>query len=222
MRALTDLLEKNDPAWPLVQEWLRSATNPVEVLPPRDPQRGEALVSLQVTTRSPMGAVVYESGGILVDHGWLRLLGSGHPRLPRSLPEWNRGRTWTDRQQPPPMLLVADDVVGGFFAINGGGLTGPPGNAFYFAPDTLRWEDLGFGYTAFLHWALSGDLARYYAGSRWSGWEAEVTSLHGGQALSIYPFLWAAGPAIGERSRRPVPVDEVYGIAQEMARQLGG
>jgi len=166
--------------------------------------------------------VVYESGGILVDRGWLRLLGSGYPRLPRSLPEWNCGRTWTDPQRPPPLLLVADDVVGGFFAINGGGLTEPPGNAFYFAPDTLRWEDMGFSYTDFVQWALSGDLARYYAGSRWSGWEAEVTPLHGGQALAIYPFLWTAGAPIGERSRRPVPVDEIYGIAQEMARQLGG
>src|SRR5438105_2276535 len=96
LRQLEDLLDQNDPAWPLVQEWIRSANHPVEVLPPSEPQRGEALVQLQVTTRSPMGAVVYETGGLLIDDGWLRLLGSGHERLPRSLPAWNRGRTWTD------------------------------------------------------------------------------------------------------------------------------
>jgi uncharacterized protein DUF2625 len=222
MRELTDLLDTKDPAWPLVQEWLCSATNAPEVLPPADPQRAEALVQLQVTTRSPMGAVVYETGGILVDHGWLRLLGSGHARLPRSLPEWNRGRTWTDPQPPPPLLLVADDVIGGFFALNGGALPGAPGSTFYFAPDTLRWEDLGFGYTAFLQWAFAGDLARFYATSRWPGWELEVKQIHGGQAFSIYPFLWAKAPPIGERSRRPVPIEEVYGLQQDMARQLGG
>lgn len=222
MRQLTELLEKNDPAWPLVQEWIRAATNPVEVLPASDPQRAEALVQLQVTTRSPMGAVVYETGGILIDHGWLRFLGSGHPRLPRSPPEWNRGRTWTDPQRPPPLLLVADDVVGGFFALNGGGLDGPAGNAFYFAPDSLCWEDLDFGYTSLLNWALSGDLARFYAGSRWPGWEAEVRQMHGGQAFSIYPFLCAEGPPVGERARRPVPVDEIYSLQQYLARQLRG
>jgi hypothetical protein len=222
MRELPELLNTPDPAWPLVQEWVRSATNAVEVLPPSDPQRAESLVQLRVTTRSPMGAVVYETGGILVDHGWLRLLGSGHPRLPRSLPGWNRGRTWADPQESPPLLLVADDVIGGFFALNGGVLPGAPGSTFYFAPDTLDWEDLRFGYTAFLQWALSGDLAQFYASSRWPGWEAEVKQISGGQALSIYPFLWAKGPPISERSRRPVPVEEVYGLQQDIARQLGG
>src|SRR5262249_6162259 len=105
MRILEELLDTNDPAWPLVQSWVREATNAVEVLPPSDPARGEALVATQVTTRSPMGAVIYETGGLLVDHGWLRLLGSGHPRLPRSLPAWNLGRSWTDTDTPPPFLL---------------------------------------------------------------------------------------------------------------------
>jgi len=39
--------------------------------------RKSALVAVQVTTRSPMGAIIYETGGILVDHGWIRILGSG-------------------------------------------------------------------------------------------------------------------------------------------------
>jgi hypothetical protein len=222
MRSLDELLERKEPAWPLVQEWIGSATNPVEVLPASDPERAEALVQLQVMTRSPMGAVVYESGGMMVDHGWLRILGSGHPRLPRSLPEWNRGRAWPDPQQSPPFLLVGDDIIGGFFALNGGGLPGPPGNTFHFAPDTLGWEDLGFGYTTFLQWALSGDLAGYYADRRWPGWEDEVAHLHGGQVLSIYPFLWAAGPLTGERWRGSVPVDEVYELQLDIAEQLRG
>src|SRR5262245_57216917 len=32
-RALQELLNVDEPAWPLVQSWLREATNPVEVLP---------------------------------------------------------------------------------------------------------------------------------------------------------------------------------------------
>lgn len=79
MKTLADLINTADPAWPLIQEWLAEAANPVEILP-RDPAAAEAeLVKTQVSTRSVMGAVVYETGGILIDQGWLRILGSGSP-----------------------------------------------------------------------------------------------------------------------------------------------
>ena len=59
-----------------MQQWVAEATNPVEVLPPPEGAiREKALVDSQVTTRSSMGAIIYETGGILVDHGWLRFLG---------------------------------------------------------------------------------------------------------------------------------------------------
>jgi hypothetical protein len=41
-----------------------------------------------------MGAIVYHTGGLLIDHGWLRILGGGgHPRTQRSLMSWNRPHT---------------------------------------------------------------------------------------------------------------------------------
>ena len=69
---------------------------------------------------SPLGAVVFYTGGILIDNGWIRILGSGHPRLNRSLPQWNFSCGLPKSEAPPPWLLVADDVLGGFFALNGG------------------------------------------------------------------------------------------------------
>ena len=212
IRQLNELLDKTDPAWRLVQEWIAEARNPVEVLPPRDPDRAEALIATQVTTHSTMGAIVYETGGLLIDSGWLRILGSGHPRLPRSLPGWNLGRSIMTPGDYPEFLLIADDAVGGFYAVNGGGLGLAKGNVFYFAPDSQEWEDLGRGYTEFIQWCLTGDLESYYEGFRWPGWEAEVASLAGDRAYSIYPPLWAAGPSIADRSRRPVPVAELYGL----------
>jgi hypothetical protein len=92
-KSVQELLAVNDPAWPIVQKWIQSAANAAEVLPPDPDLRGQALEEIQVTVRSSLGAVVYETGGILADDGWLRVLGSGHPRLRRSLPEWNRGRS---------------------------------------------------------------------------------------------------------------------------------
>lgn len=88
-----DLIETKESAWPMLQEWFRHSTNPVEVLPASDPHRADALAARQVTTRSPMGAIIYETGGLLIDHGWIRILGSGSVRGNRTLPEWNHGRT---------------------------------------------------------------------------------------------------------------------------------
>jgi len=212
VQSLDELLERNEPAWPLVQGWVREAANAVEVLPANDQTRAEALVATQVTTRSPMGAVIYETGGLLIDHGWLRVLGSGHPRLPRSLPGWNKGRTRMDGPELPAYCLVADDVLGGFFAGNGGDLPGERGDVCYFAPDSLRWDSLGASYSAFLQWCLSGDIAKYYQDQRWQGWETEVSRLSGDQGFSIYPPLWAKGPGVAERDRRAVPLAELYGL----------
>lgn len=220
MRTLEELVVTEDSAWPLVRGWIEGAKNSVEVLPPQEEKRGPSLLRLQVTTRSPMGAVVYETGGLLVDHGWLRLLGSGSVRLPRSMPDWNEDKVSSTANSSPPFLLVADDVLGGFFAIDGGGITASPGRVHYFAPDSLDWQNLDLSYSDFFTFALSGDVERFYEGSRWRGWREEIADLPGDRALSVYPFLWAKGPPIGERSRRPVPVAALWNLQQDVRRQL--
>jgi len=210
MKHLHELINRDDPGWPLVAQWVAEATNPVEILPPaEDGARNDALLDSQVTTRSPMGAIIYETGGIMVDHGWLRILGSGHPRLPRSLPGWNSKRSISVIGQPPPFLLIADDVVGGFFALDGGGLHLEPGKVCYFAPGTLAWESARLGYSEFIVWCFRGDLAKYYEDVRWPGWQDETRELRGDQAFSIYPLLSSSGPPIAERSRRPVALSEI-------------
>ncbi|MBL7756822.1 MAG: DUF2625 family protein, partial [Chitinophagaceae bacterium] len=85
-RSLEELINKSDPGWVLVKQWIDSAKNKVEILPADIKKAEDALVKLQVTTRSPMGAIVYMTGGLLVDRGWIRILGSGSAKLGRSLP----------------------------------------------------------------------------------------------------------------------------------------
>jgi hypothetical protein len=86
-----------------------------------------------------MGAIVYTTGGILVDNRWIRILGSGGAKLPRSLPEWNEGKAPAEGEKPL-FYLIADDVIGGFFAINGGAFGKDVGKVYYLTPDTLDWE----------------------------------------------------------------------------------
>ncbi|MFG6489963.1 DUF2625 family protein [Roseateles sp. BYS78W] len=62
MRPLTELTNTNDPAWPLVQAWIAEAPH-VEVLAADEDEADAALLQLQATLRSPMGAVVHHTGG---------------------------------------------------------------------------------------------------------------------------------------------------------------
>ena len=175
MRTLAELIHRTEDAMPTIRGWLAEAGHPVELLPCERAAGERALCALQVTTRSPMGALVHESGGILVDDGWLRVLGAGCARLPRALDTWNGLPGGPPRR--PGGLLVGDDAVGGFFAIDGGGLGGEAGDICYFAPDTLRWESTGFGYSDWLYWCCVGDLEKYYESARWPGWREEVRGL---------------------------------------------
>src|ERR1041384_3178873 len=102
MRNLAELINTDDPGIAKIREWMRGAVNACELLPP-SAEREEVLVQTQVTTRSTMGAIAYETGGILIDGGWLRFLGSGHPKITRTLPAWNEKRS-------NGYYLVADDA----------------------------------------------------------------------------------------------------------------
>lgn len=215
MRALSELIDEEESAWPLVQQWIAKASVDVEVLPLTDANAGNAaLVATQVTTRSPMGAIAFNTAGIIIDSGWLRVLGAGqHPRFRRSLPSWNQDRS-------EGYYLVADDVLGGYFAINGRALGNDPGQVYYYSPDSLAWEPCGLSYSEFVVWALSGKLDEFYETFRWQDWETEISQLTCDQVLSVYPFLWAEGPSIANRDRKPVDASEYYSLQADIAAQL--
>ncbi len=212
MRELKDLIDTEDPGIEKIREWMRSAVNNCTLLPPSD-QRDEVLLQTQVTTRSTMGAIAYETGGILIDGGWLRFLGSGHPKLPRTLPGWNEGRS-------SGFYLVADDAAGGFFAINGGAFGSDVKAMYYWAPDSLEWEPMKIGFTDFFVWALSERLVQFYENLRWPSWREDVTELSGDSCFSFYPFLWTKEGSVKASHRAQVPVREAFDLKVDLLRQL--
>ncbi|RZJ86664.1 MAG: DUF2625 domain-containing protein [Hymenobacter sp.] len=214
-RPLKELINTQDPSWPFVTAWIKEAKNKVQVLPKDEARADSALLAAQVTTRSPMGAVIYETGGILVDNGWLRILGSGCPRLDRDLMGWNKAKQ-------NGFLLVADDVLGGFFAINAGAFGSESlGKIFYFAPESLHWQATNKTYSDFLVFCFSGNLSDFYHDLRWKGWEQEIGALTGNQGIMSYPFLFTKeGKNLAKNKRGIVPIAELWGFGQDMKQQL--
>ncbi|NIG77739.1 DUF2625 domain-containing protein [Klebsiella sp. Ap-873] len=218
MRDLAELVDEHKSGWITVQQSLNVATNNYEILPCDPEQASFDLHQLQVTTSSPLGAVAYETGGIVVDNGWLRILGSGHNRLTRRLASWTQEVIAT---RPFKALLIADDASGGFFALNGGEFGEDRGGVYYLPPDTLEWESLDTNYSGFLHWALCGDLNLFYKNVRWTDWREDTTSMNGDLVYSFYPYLWSAPQlSIDQRSRITVPVVEHWALCVDLIAQF--
>jgi len=219
LRSLAELIDVDRPAWPVVMGLVASATVDVQVLDLPSPRNGQdTLVNLQVTAGSFLGAIALHCGGLLIDHGWLRLLGGGTSGLP-DLASAN-GLPAPDLQ-PPGHLVVGYDVLGGSFAVNGGDLPGRSGEICYFGPDTLDWAPLGLsGHSALLQWALAGGLAETFADLRWKGWHDESAS-GPGHGIRVYPPLWSeqARP-LENTTRRRASLAELVRFHQDQAHQF--
>ena len=220
VRPLAELLS-NDPAWPQVRTWIADAENDVVVVE-ASRQRGEHVLQLlQVTSRSVLGAVALETGGILVDRGWLRILGCGSARMQASLASWNGLGVVAAVEPLDGALVVAHDAVGGFFALDGGALGGERGEVRYLAPDTLSWEHIANGYSDFVTWALEGDLEGFYDALRWPGWEDELANVSADSGfLLLPPPFTREGKPVAKARRTLVPVTELWAAQLGYARQF--
>lgn len=209
MKTLHELTQTDEPAWQdVIEPLLAQAKQTYCCLPKNQSLAEQELLALQMTTRSTLGAVVWETGGLLVHDGWLRLLGSGTDDFSGVVAFYTQYYLAN-----AGFLVVAHDVVGGVFAINTGGLDGNTGTIHYFAPDSLAWEDLGVGYTDFFNWALTGDITQFYANFYWDGWQNEVANLLPEQAFFTMPPLWSEqGKNMAQNTRKIVPLAEILNL----------
>jgi hypothetical protein len=214
MRSLEELIDTHDPGWPVVEEWISAADHSVEVLPVDPVRAGQVLTLLQVTTRSPLGAIAHHTGGLLVDR-WLRLLGGGGPRMKADLAAWNGLGESPQAEAVPGALVVGLDVVGGVFA-----LFAETGTVNYFSPSSLEWEDLERAYSDFVVAMLRTDLDEFYRGLRWKDWQKDVATLELDSGIQSWPPPWTVEAKTEPVSRRPVPLTELVRLGFDFARQL--
>lgn len=221
MRTLSELINTEEPGIEHIHEWLADAVRPVEILPLLSKEAAEeALLELQVTTRSPLGAIAYDTGGILIDNGWVRVLGGGTDILP-SILQWNKGKTMEAGVNTVGYYIVAYDLLGGYFCINGGGLGQDVGSIYYFAPDTLDFEALDINYADLINLFITGNLEQFYQDFRWGTWKEDTANLALNEAFHIFPPLWTKeGKNIDFTSLAVVPAEEVYQINSDFRNGL--
>jgi hypothetical protein len=198
-------------AWEDLAETIAAAPYPVQGLPANAERAQGCLATLGITSRSWLGALVVNTGGLLVDNGWLRVLGSGAQGLTDVL-------SYAD----PAMggLVVALDVLGGQYAW----VPAKPGKRptiHYFGPDLLEWQDLEQGYADWLYNVLRGSLTSFYETLRWPQWETEVAGLGLDQGIYAYPPPWSVqGKDLSTSARKPVPMGELVAFHHDTAKWI--
>lgn len=218
-RSIEELTNVQDPAWPKVQQMLNAATNKVTLIAADTAQAREELTTMQVSLRSALGCVVYKTGGILIDDGWIRILGSGSTRMQRSITNWNKGKTLFTGERPG-CLLIADDAIGGFFLLNEGALGKDTGRIYYLSPDNLEYEPLDLSYSDFLIFCCSGKVADFYGDYRWRTWNKDVAQLSTNSVFHFYPYLFTKeGKDINKDERTTIPIEEHYTFTMGMLKQ---
>ena len=220
-KSLSELTKTDNPAWVIVQDWIKHADVKVEILPKNQKNAETELLMAQVTTHSPMGAIIYETGGISIENGLIRILGSGNEKLNRGLMTWNKNKSYLYDEQSK-FLLIADDVFGGFFAINGGAISLESlGKIFYFAPDTLKWENLDLSYTDFLNFCFSKKINDFYAAFKWKNFENDFKNFDNDKGFSFHPYLFTEeGKNIDKVDKRLVPINELWSLYVDLQKQL--
>lgn len=210
------LVECDDPGIAVVREWAGQAgANSSKVLPHVPDLAQRTLQHLGVTTRSILGALVHETGGVSIADGLIRLWGSGPER---SLLEANRLAALAAGRDLANILLVGDDAFGGLFAINGGGFgEDGSGEVFYLPANDEVWSSLDVGHADFVAWCLTGDLAALYGEGTWAERFSHLARPPFGQVLAAYPFAWTQVDWSGSVSLREVDANEHLRLRIEMS-----
>jgi hypothetical protein len=203
------------------------AKNKVEILARDSARASRALYQCQLSTNTLLGSVIYNCGGILIDEGWIRILGSGSARLGRTVPEWNKEKLGVMRNEEAFYLLVADDVLGGLFAIKSAAIEEleTVGQVFYYGPNSLTWQPTGLSYSSFISYCFSGNLKDFYDGFRWKGWEEDVRAMDCSHVISCYPMLWTREGLQLKANRKLLAIQAQWnfyqGKGKPAARQKG-
>ncbi|MGN8113065.1 DUF2625 family protein [Labrys sp. 22185] len=215
MKSLDDLIRNDESAYKHISELLsQSGTNNPELIEPAESESKKSLLHYQVTTKSTLGAIIYNTGGLYFDNRWIRIMGSKNSDGVISLLKWNSN---FNKDGERAYLVFGSDIVGGFFVINSGGISDKNiGGVFYLPPEINEWESLDMGHSDFIDWCFLGNVDDFYRDFRWKGWESEVSKTDMMQIFSFYPFLWTTEGSPSNSDRRLVSTSEIWLLRREL------
>lgn len=146
-------------------------------------------------------SVMENCGGIIIDN-WIRLYGCGQLNVIEKNKKYNKENTVD--------IILGEDIIGGLFALK-------DGFVYYFAPDTLKWENLNIYYANYIDWLINSneDVNKFYELYRWDTWKDDVSNISLDDGISFYPPLFTKYN-INERSKKVIPMDEIIGINMEI------
>lgn len=205
-------MEEN--ALSLIQSWINSSANKVQVIPRVD-FADKCETVLGISEHSSLGTIVNHTGGLSVADGLIRHLG-GTNQYDLSIKDVN---VVVDQKptQIPMILVVANDIYGGLFGINTGMKIGKIGNVFYLPPDTYTWENLGVGHTAFLQWSINGNVKLFY--EKYSCLQIPQNIPYN-KVVSFNPPLWSADITKTNFITTQIDVKKMHAIRFGVLRQL--
>ncbi len=211
--------EDNNELWSEIEGMFRTSKTSVNISKGVEPSATEICGALKISSKSALGAIVMNTSGVTFDD-WIRLYGcdtaerNGISKINLMSKDGNLNRI-------SQMLIVATDVVGGMFAINAGKFGEGVGHVWYFAPDTLDWEDLGLKYPEFLAWLSKGNVEEFYQSMKWEGWRDCSKNAGFNEGILVYPFLWSEESDVESASKSIVPFEELFNLNVEHRRKFG-
>ena len=156
-----------------------------------------------------LNEIVYHVEKLTVN-GYLRVCGANIYEVNKLVKECHPGNK----------IVIATDVFGGIFAISNGDFEGNEICIWYYAPDTLQWENLNIDYEHFLQWIFTKEFGQFYESFCWAGIEDSVNQIDETQAVLIYPFLWAEECDVNTANKRIVTFSELLKINADNQKNL--
>lgn len=115
-------------------------------------------------------------------------------------------------------LLVAYDIFGGLFIIKDYQVS--DGKIWYFAPDTMTWENLEVTYKDFIKWVCTEDFSLFYLDFPIKYIKDNPVQMEEDSVLLIYPYLWSEEYKSGTPTINVISFRELFELNQDIYRQL--
>ena len=180
---------------------IKRSSKTIKVLPCDDIAKQALKEKYKMNSESLLAAILDNTGGIVIDN-WIRLYGCGQLNVIEKNKKYNRENRVD--------IILGEDIIGGLFALK-------DGFVHYFAPDTLKWENLNIYYANYIDWLINSNenVNKFYELYRWDNWKDDVSNISLDKGVSFYPPLFTKYN-INKRSKKVITMDEIIGINMEI------